>query len=217
MKKYVSVFVSAVLAGICIGLGGAVYLSLKDAFAGGAVVGALLFTVGLFTICTKGFHLFTGQVCALFDNKPAYLLELLTVWIGNFVGGGLVALLFSLTRASALQTAAAGLVAVKMTDSLLSLFVLGLLCNIFIYIAVSGYQKIPHEIGKYLALFLGVAVFILCGTEHSVADMFYWSLSGRVLTDPLGSLLRLLVITAGNAVGGVLFPLLEKAKAKLAE
>lgn len=217
MRKSVSVFVSAVLAGICIGLGGAVYLSLKDAFPGGTVVGALLFTVGLFTICTKGFHLFTGKVCALFDNKPAYLLELLTVWVGNFIGGGLVALLFSLTRVSALQTAAASLVEIKMTDSLPSLFVLGLLCNIFIYIAVSGYQKIPHEIGKYLALFLGVAVFILCGTEHSVADMFYWSLSGRLLTDPLGSLWRLLVITAGNAVGGVLFPLLEKAKAKLAE
>ncbi len=217
MKKYFSVLVSAVLAGICIGLGGAVYLSLKDTFPGGAVVGALLFTVGLFTICAKGYHLFTGKVCVLFDNRPAYLLELLTVWVGNFIGGGLVALVLSLTRATSLRTAAAALVEVKMTDSLPSLFFLGLLCNIFIYIAVSGYQKIPHEIGKYLALFLGVAVFILCGTEHSVADMFYWSLSGRLLTDPFGSLLRLAVITAGNAVGGVLFPLLEKAKAKLAE
>ena len=69
--------------------------------------------------------------------------------------------------------------------------------------------------GKYLALFLGVSVFILCGTEHSVADMYYWSVSGVLYDQPGESLLRILTISLGNVVGGVFLPLMEKWKAHL--
>ena len=99
---------------------------------------------------------------------------------------------------------AAGMCQVKAEDGLGSLFVLGILCNIFIYIAVESFNKNPHELGKYLGLFFGVMVFILSGYEHCVADMFYVSAAGCWSGDML---LRILVITAGNAVGGVLLPL----------
>lgn len=95
----------------------------------------------------------------------------------------------------------------KTTDSLVSLFVLGFFCNIFIYIGVDGYKNIPHEIGKYLALIFGVVGFILCGTEHCVADMFYFSVAGAWSGR---AVLCLLVITLGNCAGGVFFPLLKK-------
>lgn len=91
---------------------------------------------------------------------------------------------------------------------------LGILCNIFIFIAVNGYANNPHQLGKYLAIFLGVMVFILCGTEHSVADMYYWSVSGVLYQAPAQSLLRIVVVSLGNVVGGVCFPLLEKWKAR---
>ena len=93
---------------------------------------------------------------------------------------------------------------VKAEDGLGSLFVLGILCNIFIYIAVESFNKNPHELGKYLGLFFGVMVFILSGYEHCVADMFYVSAAGCWSGDML---LRVLVITAGNAAGGELLPL----------
>ena len=38
--------------------GGTVFLKLKDAFPGGNVVGALLFTIGLFTVCTRGYAVY---------------------------------------------------------------------------------------------------------------------------------------------------------------
>lgn len=88
----------------------------------------------------------------------------------------------------------------------LSLFLLGVLCNIFIYIAVEGFNQNPHQLGKYLSLFFGVMVFILCGYEHCVADMFYFTVAGVWSVD---TFLRLLVITLGNAVGGVIFPLVQ--------
>ena len=43
--------------------------------------------------------------------------------------------------------------------------------------------------------------FILCGAEHCVADMFYYHVAGAWSMDMI---IRLLVITAGNAVGGIL-------------
>jgi len=220
MKKYMSVFLYAILAGICIGLGGTVFLRVKDAFTGGNVVGALLFTVGLFTICTRGYNLFTGKACYLFDNKPSYLLTLLVIWIGNLLGCILLALVERATGIcgdSGINAVAAGMVEAKMSAGLGSLFLLGIICNILIYIAVNGYAKAPHDLGKYLSLFFGVMVFILSGTEHSVADMYYWSVSGVLFSAPGQSLLRILVISLGNVAGGVCFPLVEKAYRKLTE
>jgi len=199
------------LAGICISLGGTVFLRLKDAFPGGNVVGALLFTIGLFTIVVKGFHLYTGKICYVFENPSKYVGFCILVWFGNFLGTTFIGVLERFTAVgNSLGITAITLVQAKMEQSLLSLFILGILCNIFIYIAVNIYAKCQHELGKYLALFLGVSSFILCGTEHSIADMYYWAVSGVLFSDPVTSLKCLLTITLGNAMGGVLFPVLEK-------
>lgn len=219
MKKYTGIFLYAILAGICIGLGGTVFLRVRDTFPGSIVVGALLFAIGLFTICTRGYNLFTGKACYLFDNKPDYLLTLLVIWVGNFLGCLVLALVERATglcgTPGGIDAAAAALVDAKMSAGLGSLFLLACICNIFIYIAVNGFATNPHQLGKYLALFLGVSVFILAGTEHSIADMYYWSVSGTLFSQPGQSLLRLVVISLGNVVGGVSFPLVEKLYKKL--
>ena len=88
----------------------------------------------------------------------------------------------------------------------MSIFILAALCNIFIYIGVEGFKTIPHEVGKYVAMFLGVAVFILCSYEHCVANMFYFTVGGAWSVKAVGYLLWM---TLGNAVGGVIFPLLR--------
>ena len=201
--KTAKAFVLAVLAGISIALGGLVFLSVDN-----KVIGAALFTVGLFTVCTFGLNLFTGKVCYVFQNDANYALMLPVIWLGNLAGTGLTALCASLTRAApALSEKASALCQAKLGDGLVSLFFLGLLCNIFIYIAVEGYKNNPHELGKYLSLLFGVMVFILAGTEHCVADMFYFWMggvwSGRAVV-------CILVITLGNAAGGILFPLLRR-------
>ena len=81
--------------------------------------------------------------------------------------------------------------------------------SILMFIAVDGFKNNPHEVGKYIGIFLGVTVFILCGFEHCVANMFYFSAanawSGKAL-------LYLLVMTLGNTCGGVSIPLCRMAK-----
>ncbi len=219
MKKYFRDFLLSVLAGFSIGLGGTVFLRIKDAFAGGSAVGAVLFTIGLFVICTREYNLFTGKACFIFDNKPGYLLRLAVILLGNTVGCMLIAGLEGLTvlcgSDSGINVTAREMVSSKMSAPLLSLFILGILCNVCIYIAVSGYAKCVHGAGKYLSLFLGVCVFILSGTEHSIADIYYWCVSGVLYEETLQSILRIAVIAAGNVVGGVFLPVTEKICGKL--
>ncbi len=218
LREKTGVLLYAILAGIAISLGGTVFLRLKDAFPGGNVVGALLFTIGLFVICTRGYNLFTGKACYIPENKPRYIINLGIIWIGNLLGCMLVAGLERLTGIcgeTGINQAATGMIDAKMSASLISLFILGFLCNIFIFIAVDGFKNNKHELGKYLALFLGVSIFILCGTEHSVADMYYWSVSGTLFAHFGTSILRIVIISLGNVLGGITFPLIEKAKSKL--
>lgn len=76
-------FVSAAFAGMSIGLGGLVYLSVES-----RVVGSALFTIGLYTICTFGLCLYTGRICYAFENDGKYALTLPVIWLGNLVGTG---------------------------------------------------------------------------------------------------------------------------------
>lgn len=199
-KHYVSTFVLAVLAGGAIGLGGIVYLSLDN-----KIVGALMFTVGLYTICIHGLNLFTGKVGYLVDQPPVYLADLLVIWAGNWAGTWLAAMGAVNSRIGGISETAAKLCAVKLEDSLTSLFLLGIFCGALMYIAVEGYKQTKHP----AILFVCVAAFILSGFEHCIADMFYFSAAGAWSGD---ALLRTVVITAANGLGGVLIPLGKKWK-----
>ena len=107
---------------------------------------------------------------------------------------------------------AAAMCEVKFSDSLLSVFILAIFCNILIYIAVEGFARHPHQIGKYLSLFFGVTIFILCGFEHCVANMYYISMANAWSAK---ALVFILVNTLGNAVGGLLIPVMRKGIARL--
>ena len=203
MVTFKETMLKSVAAGVMIGIGGAVFLAQKN-----PLVGALFFTVGLFTIVEFGFFLFTGKACYLLQSDKAALKRLPLIWVGNLLGTGLVSLVLRAGRvAPAMMERASAMVSTKVGDSPLSLFVLGCLCNLLIYIAVEGYNKSRYEVGKYLALFFGVVVFILSGYEHSIADMFYfwmgngWNAQG---------ILAILLITAGNVVGGAFLPTLRQ-------
>jgi formate/nitrite transporter FocA (FNT family) len=212
--KHIKELPLAILGGICITLGGAVYLRIKDMFTGAGIVGALLFTIGLLVICTRGYNLYTGKVSRLLDEKPSYIFTLIIIWIGNFIGTALFAALFNLTSMNIKDTARE-ICEAKLDNSYLSLFILGIVCNMLIFIAIDGYSKIKDPIGKYVIMFLGVSIFILAGTEHCIADMFFFSVSGVLYEKPVDSILLILTVTAGNSVGGLLLNACEKFNNKI--
>lgn len=202
--------VKSIYAGLCIALGGIIYLSCES-----KLLGSFLFGLGLFTILNFQFNLFTGKVGYLVFNKPKYLLFLVIVWLGNFIGTFGFAKLVAITRYGAtLQEKAAKLCNIKDADSLASLLALGIFCGMLMFIASDGFKAIENQFGKVLVVFLPVMVFILSGFEHCIADMFYFSMANDFT---ITSMVALFVISIGNAIGGVLIPvaqLITKGKAK---
>lgn len=199
MKK---TFLLAVLAGLCIGLGGTVYLSVEN-----PVVGAMLFSIGLLTILAFGFNLFTGKVGYALDNKPSYIGTLAIIWLGNFIGTGLMAALVRFTRIYAkLAPKVQGIVETKLNDNLVSILLLAIGCGMCMFIAVDQYKKQTSMV-KALFVIFPVMVFILCSFEHCIANMYYFVLAGSFTLKTLG---YLLVMTIGNSIGGLLIPAITK-------
>lgn len=203
MKSLIKDLLLSVYAGLCIGLGGAVFLSCDNRY-----MGSFLFGLGLFTILNFGFNLFTGKVGYFVNNKPSYWGFLGIVWLGNFIGTFLFAKMIAATRyGETLVPKAQKLCIVKDADSLVSLLVLGIFCGMLMFIASDGFKTIENPVGKIAAVFLPVMVFILSGFEHCIADMFYFSLASDFSAEMF---VALLVISVGNSIGGALIPLVRK-------
>ncbi|WP_443713241.1 formate/nitrite transporter family protein [Ruminococcus sp.] len=206
MKKITDIFLRALLTGVAIAIGGTVYLSCPNKY-----LGAFLFGTGLFVILTFGFNLFTGKVGYAVENKPSYLGELGIIWLGNFVGAALSALLITQTRISAISDKAAEHCKIKLGDSITGIFILAFFCGILMFIAADGYKNIQNPVGQILAIFLPVVVFILSGFEHCIANMYYFTLAGSWSTKAFG---YLIIMSLGNAAGGILIPLVRKGFVK---
>jgi len=199
--SHIRTIILAIGGGIWIAIGGAAYLSVEN-----KIIGSFLFSLGLFMIVTNELNLFTGKIGYLFDNKPTYIIDLIEIWVGNFIGAAVTALALRMTRSG---ICADEICEIKLDDSLLSIFMLAVFCGLLMYSAVNGYKTISDPIGKHIAVIVPVMVFILCGFEHCVANMFYFSLAGVWNID---SFAYLGVMTLGNAAGALIMPLILRMK-----
>lgn len=191
-QHYAKCLVRAILAGMMISIGGCVYLGSEVKW-----VGAILFAVGLFTIFSFRLDLYTGKVGYVFDNKPSYLVDLLVIIIGNFIGCFIVGSMMPLDAASSL-------VQTKLDNfAFFPVLFKGVLCGMLMFIAADCYKNSK----SFIATFVCVPVFILSGFEHSIADMFYFCSAGSFSIE---SLAFILVVLLGNAIGGVLIPVCRK-------
>lgn len=201
-QNALKILVKSLFAGVAIGVGGTVYLAVDNSY-----VGAFLFSLGLFTIYTFNLSLYTGKVCYI-PNKPIqYLREVGIVFMGNAVGGVAYGYVLRGTRFEQWLPKVQDLVAHKLADGVLSTFVMAVLCGIMMCIAVLGFQTIQDSVGKHLALVLPIMVFILAGFEHSIANLFYYSLAHAWNAH---AAYYLIVIALGNLVGGALLPLVVR-------
>lgn len=197
--KHIKTLWFAILAGIAIGIGGTVNLS-----SGNKIIGAFMFSIGLLIIVTSKLNLFTGKIGYLLENKLSYIIDLIIIWIGNFIGTWLVA--FSV-RTADLNISADALSEAKLNNSWLNVFILSIFCGILMYLAVNSYKEISDPLGKYILVILPVAVFIISGFEHCIANMFYFSLANVWSLKAVG---YILIMTLGNAIGSWIFAVHKK-------
>lgn len=188
---------SGIAAGLLITIGGTVFLSCDNRY-----LGAVFFSVALLCICYKGYALFTGKIGLMAqshtkDDWQALFFGLLGNILGTAFGGA--AIIFSGLPAS---EAAKALVASKLLQAGLETFIRAAFCGILMYMAVSIYREKTTVLGIVFC----IPVFILCGFEHSVADMFYVAAADSFSWQIAGFLALVLL---GNAAGALLMPLLQ--------
>lgn len=210
MKASFKTFVNAILSGIYIGIAGTVFLAVPD-----KIVGAVLFGFGLMTICCYGFKLYTGAIGYLVNQGRetlSYLWTLLLIWLGNFVGTFFVGTVFRSTRAftETFATRVTGICQDKLNDGFVSILILSFFCGVLMYMAVNTYRREDlAPVFRFASVFLCVTIFILCGFEHCIANMYYFSVADMWSGKTLG---YVLMMTLGNSLGGWMLPLFDKIR-----
>ena len=216
-------FLLAFLAGAFIAFAG-VAATIGTALAG-KIVGACIFPAGLAMVVVAGSELFTGNnlmiISALEKRITAgqLLLAWLIVYVGNLVGSLFVAAIsvgggtFDATYETLLSTAAA-----KAGLAFVPALLRGVLCNILVCTAVWMAAAAKDAGGKVVSLYMPIMVFVLCGFEHCVANMFYipaglfaairYGTTPESLTWGAFFVKNLLPVTVGNMLGGVGFGVL---------
>lgn len=190
---------SSLFSGIMIGIGCTVYLSCVN-----KLVGALLFCAGLFFILTNGGTLFTG-ICGL--KTPVK--KLAWVFVLNGLGTVIPAIVSwsnVVDGATKLGATAAAVMLGKLGMNPVSWLLNGLMCGVLMYLAVIGYKKAKDSLHGIAAVLFAIVGFIVCGFEHSIADMGYLAIAIPSLSfwQILQCMGMILVIMLGNVFGGKL-------------
>lgn len=187
------------------------------------LVSACVFPAGMAMVLVAGSELFTGNNLIIISvlQKKTGVVGMLKNWffvfLGNFLGAGFVAVMVVYAHLPDLY---GGLLAEKMVAAALSrvnqtfleAFMRGILCNILVCIAVWAAFAAKRVSGKLLMSFWPVMLFVLCGFEHSIADI-YFEIAGIAAASEYGVaaaglnfgtflLKNLLPVTLGNIVGG---------------
>lgn len=190
----------SIAAGMMIGLGATIKLSCSD-----PIVGAFLFSIGLFYICSQGMYLFTGKIGNI--NKDNYR-EMILIWIFNFIGCAIICLPLRFVIPN-LHVESVNLLARKVTYSWYKIAVLSFCCGIIMYLAVDISNKYMSGTIKTFSVVIGVMVFILSGFEHSIANMAYSIFFVRDYT-LLFCIKMISISTIFNGIGSVFIKTLMK-------
>ena len=161
----------------------------------GKFVGACVFPTGLILVVLAGAELFTGN-CLMAGpaaNGKVKWLGVLRNWglvyLGNMLGAFLMAYLVCASAFlwnDALFSSVCGIALSKCTLPFDAALVRGIGCNILVCGAVWMASGADSAGGKAVCCFFPVMLFVLCGFEHSVANMFYVPL-GLIIRNHFGT------------------------------
>ena len=223
---FLKMFMLAVFAGMFIAfgaLGSTIASCGVQPAALSRLLSAAIFPIGLMMVVVAGAELFTGNclilvpVLARRTSVLSMLYNWLVVYIGNFIGGVLLAFLAAYSHifslyGDALAQATVSTAVAKLSLSFGDAFVRGILCNVMVCVAVWVAFAAKDIAGKISALYLPVLLFVLCGFEHCVANMYFvpagmfaalfHGIDAPVLTWGSFLLSNLVPVTLGNIVGG---------------
>jgi formate/nitrite transporter len=235
----VPTFVLAILAGAFIALGAAFATTVAAGATGllpfGIVrlVAGVAFSLGLILVIVGGAELFTGNNLLAMAwaagriSVASIVRNWAIVYAGNLVGAVGTAVLVVVAGQYLFGDGAVGAVALSTATAKAGLdplraFVLGILCNGLVCLAVWLTYSARTTTDRILAIVPPIAAFVAMGFEHSVANMYFipvgiliraaapdsfWTSiggarDGYLGLDAAGLIGNLVPVTLGNIVGG---------------
>ena len=215
--------VAAMLAGAFIGIADVFMFTAAGPLTAvgspwGPLVGGAVFGLGLILVVFAGSELVTSAMMVVpigwakrSITIRAGLRAVGLMILGNLIGSIIVAVL---VRGSGIMDhgAVADMMATvsqaKVHKSAESLFFRGIMCNILVCLAVWTQTRATNEVAKMVVMAWCMAAFVTSGFEHVVANMTTLSLGLVHGVDGVtlaGAARNLLLVLAGNAVGGSVF------------
>ena len=221
----VKIFILSVFGGFFVGLGALASSICKYQFYSGLAqyYCGLVFPIGIMLVYITGAELFT-ETCLLtipLFHKTITLLEMLLTWlivfIGNFIGAILIALLvayghipnmFEVNLAQEIINNGINKCSLDFAEA----FIRGLLCNFYnclaVWISLGGRDLRSMILGLWPPIF----VIAACELEHCIANMYYitvglftsyeYGLDSTTLTWGRLFYKNLIPVTIGNLLGG---------------
>lgn len=191
----------------------------------GRFLSALVFPIGLMLVLCAGAELFTGNsllLIPLMERRIKFfslIKNWVIVYIGNLIGSVLLAYAVSYSHSLSLYdgelvNSTISIATAKLNLTFTDGLVKGILCNIMVCLAVWVAFAAKDLGSKILALFLPVFLFVLCGFEHCVANMYFIP-AGIFASEFYGvpaqldwisfAVNNLAPVTLGNIIGGAIF------------
>jgi len=231
-------FPLAILAGMFIAFGGATANTAVHSISNvsaARIISGLLFPFGLVMVIMTGAELFTGNcliTISVLSKKTTLskmLRNLVIVYIGNFAGSVLVAAGCAYAgqlnySSGALAVLTIKIAAAKCTLPFGNAVVLGIFCNILVCVAVMLALCAKDAAGRAIGAYIPISIFVICGFEHCVANMYFIPAGLFALQIPKYAALaasagidvsvltwgnffavNLLPVTLGNVIGGAAF------------
>jgi len=235
-----NLFLLSILAGAFISLGAIFSTSVTSGAAGTIpfgiikLLGGLVFCLGLILVVVGGAELFTGNnlIVMAWASGKVSLWQLLRNWIivyiGNFAGSFLTAIIMFFTNQYMFGKGAIGLNALNIATTKCNLgfieaLFLGIMCNALVCLAVWLCFSAKTTTDKILSIIFPITAFVACGFEHCVANMYFvpigmfiksfakplfWENIGKTAADYVALTwggffyANLLPVTIGNIIGG---------------
>ena len=204
--KYLKILLFGIYAGLAIGLGSLVFTVVSAYLnnTGGMIFASALFSIGLILVCTLGLQLYTGKVGVVFDNREQLkenAINLPIMLAGNAIGAFGLGIICHFVFMNIPEVADRILaISLGKTNST-TVFLQGIFCGALVYIAVYFFKNLQNWAMKIIGIITAVTLFVYCGFQHCIANMFYF---GMAFNWNIDMLWNLLIVILTNSIGALL-------------
>ena len=209
MAKHLKTLWLGILAGAAIGVGSFTFLLIKYLlrdYDPSGMFASMMFSVGLLTVCIFGLNLYTGKIGVFLDDREKIKensINLPIILLGNAIGAFGLGIIFHFIFMNweGFFNSYSGMRSI--TDAKCNsgtVFIQGLLCGALVYIAVYCFKNFENWAMKIIGLVVSVTLFVYCGFQHCIANMFYFAFEFKWGIDVLWNLL---IVILTNSVGAL--------------